>query len=125
MCSYTGRHFGAPHDDAYCSNGTLMDIDGDGVPSDIPCPSCNTAAFLDDAKQQAEQVNWGQSGFRYFNGATIITGAVRVAQRVNPRATAAWKQVNATANVTAWPDQKAVLEGRASPDETQEMTLSL
>lgn len=51
MCDYTGRHFGAPYDDACCIDGYLWDLDSgdrDGLTSggDIPCPQCNLDVYV-------------------------------------------------------------------------------
>jgi hypothetical protein len=130
MCSYTGRHFGASYEDGCCIDGYLWDLDSgdeDGLTSggDIACPSCNTAAYLDDAKEEADSTCWGSSqGVRYC-GAMIIEGALRTAERENPQAARGWIAENPQVASWDWPDRAAVLEGRASPDAIAEVVLVL
>lgn len=58
MCDYTGRHFGAPYDDACCIDGYLWDLDSgdrDGLTSggDIPCPLCNVDTYVGHMADEA------------------------------------------------------------------------
>lgn len=130
MCDYTGRHFGAIYEDACCIDGYLWDLDsgdGDGLTSggSTPCPQCNTAAYLDDAKEDAESTSWGRSCSFVYSGAMIIEGALRLAEKVNPSDALVWKKANPTIKTYDWPDRAAVLEGRASHENSFEVTISI
>ena len=88
MCEYTGHHFGANYEDACCIDGFLWDLDSgdsDGFSNGgfTPCPSCNTVAWLDDAKLQSEETSWGaNNGVRYC-GAMLIKSALKIAEQEN------------------------------------------
>lgn len=116
MCDYTGHDFGASYPDAACHEGYLWDLDGDGwVDGDFnhPCPKCNTATFLDAAKEDAESTSHGSFQMAPYSGAMIIEGAIAKARRINAEATSGWCARNPIVNTFDWPDRKAVLEGRA------------
>lgn len=126
MCDYTGRDFGAPYPDAACHNGYLWDLDGDGwVDGDFdqPCPRCNTAEYLDGAKDDAESTEQGSDMAIIYSGAMIIEGAVRKARRENPDGTAAWCLENPRVSTFDWPDRDAVLRGEVSPKSCPQKTL--
>ena len=131
MCTYTGRHFGAAYEDGCCIDGFLWDLDSgdheDGLTSggELPCPSCNTAAYLDGAKEEADSTCWGSFQFIRYCGAMLIEGAIKTAERENPHAAREWIAANPQVRTWDWPDRAAVLEGRASPDTIAEVVLVL
>lgn len=130
MCGYTGPHFGGGYDDACCIDGYLWDLDSgdeDGFTSggDLPCPSCNTASYLDDAKDDAEGVSWGEANRVLYSGAMLIENALKLAERMNPEATHDWKTKTKSVSTFDWPDRAAVLEGRADPAGINEVTICI
>jgi len=61
MCGYTCRMFGARYPDAECIEGYMWDLDSyeDGLLTsggEIPCPSCQTAGWLDHALEELEHI---------------------------------------------------------------------
>lgn len=120
MCDYTGRHFGAHYEDAACHSGYLYDLDGDGWDGnyDYPCPACNTASYLDSAKEDAETTSWGMFMTHSYCGAMIIENALVIAKAANADATQQWQSANPSIHTWDWPDRKAVLDGRADPETT-------
>lgn len=119
MCDYTGNDFGAHYDDAACRSGFLWDLDGDGwVDGDFehPCPKCNTVAFLDGAKEDAENTSWGSFQMIPYCGAMILEGAIKKARKHAPEATAEWVRQIPQVVTYDWPDREAVFAGRAAID---------
>lgn len=52
-CGHEGRYFGAVYPDGVCCDGHMWDLDSCDEPGgslssggDLPCPSCNTRAYL-------------------------------------------------------------------------------
>lgn len=130
MCSYEGRHFGASYPDAQCIDGYLWDLDSydDGMLTnggDLPCPACNTDAFLNGAAEDAAGTSWGSAQFEIYCGAMLIEGALRTAREAAPEATAAWCRERGTITAWDWPDRAAVLARRASPETAREVTIVL
>lgn len=130
MCGYTGSHFGASYEDAACIDGYLWDLDSgdeDGLSNggDLPCPACNTAYYLDDAKEDAESTSWGSSMLNLYSGAMIIEAAISRASKANGAATAAWKKKNPKIRTFDWPDRAGVLAGRVSAETISETTITL
>ena len=128
MCDYTGKDFGAHYDDAACHNGYLWDLDGDGWPEgdySRPCPKCNTAEFLNDAKDDAESTSHGTIMTSLYCGAMIIEGALKKAKHENPADAAKWCAKNPTITTWDWPNRKAVLERRAALVYPVEVTIKL
>ena len=128
MCDYTGQHFGASYEDACCIDGFLWDLDSgdsDGLTmgGEIPCPECNTAAYLDGAREEAETTSWGSQMFSIYCGAMIMEGAVRHAVACNRAEADRWISEHPTIESFDWPDRAAVLSGRASPDTIEERPL--
>lgn len=123
-CGYTGKHFGAAYEDGVCVKGFIWDADsddGDGTLTwggDSPCPACNTTMWLNDAKQEAEDTDYGTTMVGAYSGAMILEGALATAWKANPEATSVWLAANPTATVNDWPDRQAVFNGLASHRET-------
>ena len=68
-------------------DGYLWDADDDGYDpddTDSPCPQCNTLAYLQRAKEEAESVSEGSTHATYYTGVSLWEGAVAVACRANP-----------------------------------------
>ena len=88
MCNYTGSHFGASYPDACCIEGRLWDLDscdepggGLSIGGEIPCPSCETEAYLYGDVEEYYSLtgnNWGE-----FSGAMCWEGKVRYAAEIN------------------------------------------
>lgn len=130
MCDYTGQHFGAIYEDACCIDGYLWDLDsddGDGLTSggSTPCPQCNTAAYLDDAKEDAESTSWGRSCSFVYCGAMIIEGALRLAEKVNSDEATNWKSANPVINTFDWPERDAVINRMVPFYEPIEVVLAV
>lgn len=128
MCGHTGKYFGASYVDGVCIDGFLWDLDsgdGDGLTNggDRPCPACNTAVYLDSAKDDAESTSWGSDMFSLYSGAMIIEGALKHAEKIAPRAVAEWKRKNPRIKTFDWPDRDGVLARRVSPETATETTL--
>lgn len=126
MCDYTGHDFGAHYPDAACHEGYLWDLDGDGwIEGDYshPCPKCNTAEYLDGAREDAESTEQGGGMTRIYSGAMIIEGAIKKARKVAPDEVAKWVKTNPTVNTFDWPNREATLRGMASTDPCLPKTL--
>ncbi len=105
-CGYEGSHFGAAYSDAMCVNGLLWDmdsIDDEGMLTsggDMPCPQCNTEAYLRDA---AQDLNEGISGNNTTNvpiWSSIVTGC----RDLNPEGTeAALKAIGKVSIISNFP----------------------
>jgi len=96
-CDYQGHEFGAPYPDSVCIEGYLWDADsGEASPDgegwlyshggDLPCPKCNTAAYLEGAKETAEAVVEAETNGASYSGEDVWKRAVERARRENPRA---------------------------------------
>lgn len=92
MCGYQLSYFGARYEDALCIDGYLWDLDSgdfeDGFTSggETPCPSCNTAAFLESRLDDCRcSIAHNQT-----SSAQMWENVVRFAMKIEPRATAAF-----------------------------------
>ena len=85
MCQY--HHAGTTLE---CrGDGFLWDADFDGYdPEDesMPCPECNTEAYLREAKEDAESCSHGNDNGFHYTGESIWLGSVTVAEAANPDA---------------------------------------
>lgn len=54
-CDYMGKDFGAWYIDSECVDGYLRDCDKDGEVSDIPCPKCNHAEWLEYSREEIKE----------------------------------------------------------------------
>ena len=121
MCTYTGHEFGASYPDSVCIDGFLWDADSgddDGLThgGDIPCPRCNTAEYLDGAKEEAGCC--GMSGFTPWCGAVVFEAAARKALSENADAAKSALSAMAPFEAEDWPDRQAVYDRRARWDDT-------
>lgn len=121
MCGYTGHEFGASYPDSCCIDGFLWDLDSgddDGLThgGDMACPRCNTAAYLEEAADQAGSC--GLAMTTPWCGATLYEGAMATAKRENPEAFAEAIAAMPPVEACDWPDRRAVHEGRARWDNT-------
>lgn len=119
MCDYTGHEFGASYPDSCCIDGFLWDLDSgdsDGLThgGDMACPRCNTAAYLEEAADQAGSC--GVSMTTPWCGAILYENAMVIAKRENPAAAAAAIAAMPPVEASDWPDRQAVREGRARWD---------
>jgi len=67
--------------------GLLWDADKDGWSDEFnegPCPQCNTQAFLERAKDDAESTISGSGMVSSYTGESLWLSAVRVAEACNP-----------------------------------------
>ena len=74
--------------------------------------------WLDEAKEEAEDTDYGTTMVSAYSGAMILEGALATAWKANPEATSVWIADNPTATVNDWPDRQAVFNGLASHRET-------
>jgi hypothetical protein len=123
-CGYQGYEFGASYPDSICIDGELWDADsGDDdrlltVGGDMPCPGCNTAAYLDWALEEAVEDACGQSMFTPWCAATAWEGRLANALRANADEVNEWLATLQPFEITDWPDRAAVYECRAGWDKT-------
>lgn len=71
-------------------DGYMWDADADGFdPSDLsmPCPACNTAIWLAEAKEHGESVSYNSGMGGSSTGVEAWLGAVRTALAANPHLT--------------------------------------
>lgn len=69
-------------------DGYMWDADADGYdPGDLsmPCPACNTAAWLAEAKEHGESVSYSSGMGGSSTGVEAWLGAVRTALAANPQ----------------------------------------
>ena len=92
-CGFTARTFGASYEDGVCCDGYLWDLDsadGDGYLTwggEIPCPSCNTARYLDYALEKlSADIPYPSSAMP----AQIWEGVLRRAHDLNPHGCSAF-----------------------------------
>lgn len=82
MCQY--HHTGTTLE---CrGDGFLWDADFDGYDPDdqsMPCPQCNTEAYLLNAKEEGESCSHGSDNGIHYTGESIWLGAVKVAESAN------------------------------------------
>jgi hypothetical protein len=67
-------------------DGYMWDADHDSYDPDdlsMPCPECNTEAYLLEAKEDAESCSHGSANGYVYTGESIWLGAVRVAEAAN------------------------------------------
>ena len=130
MCDYTGSHFGASYPDACCINGYLWDLDSgdeDGFTNggDLPCPACNTAEYLNDAREEAQGTAWGSDMGTLYCGAMIMETAVHRAKLAAPAETEKWISEQEPLATFDWPNRKAVLSGQESAETIIEITMQI
>jgi hypothetical protein len=83
MCQFQSGTFECRGD------GYVWDADCDGYdPEDrsMPCPACNTLAFLEARKEEAETTGWWEANGVSGDGADIWESAVAAARSWNPEA---------------------------------------
>lgn len=126
-CDYQGHEFGASYLDSVCIDGWLWDADSCDEPGgplfeggEIPCPRCNTAAFLDAAKLDAKDGGCGTAQWHPWCAAVIWESAVAKALRENQAVATRWLAACAPFVTDDWPDRLAVYEGRAPWGDTVE-----
>jgi hypothetical protein len=71
-------------------DGYMWDADADGYdPEDhsMPCPACNTATWLLDAKEHGEAVSYSSGMGGSATGVEAWQGAVQTAMAANPQLT--------------------------------------
>lgn len=128
MCGYTGHEFGAHYPDSVCIDGFLWDADSgddDGLThgGEWACPRCNSDRFIRDA---AEEYSTGSCGFsmgRAWVEAEMFERVISKAHRENPIETARVVPTIPLFVTSDWPDRQAVHEGRASWEDTVEVTV--
>lgn len=128
MCGYTGHEFGAHYPDSVCIDGWLWDADSgdeDGLTSggDWACPRCNTARFIEDAAEEYSTGSCGHSMGRAWVEAEQFERAIAKAYAENPDETARAVRLLPSFTTSDWPDRQAVREGRASWQDTIEVTI--
>ena len=95
MCDYEGYEFGGGYLDSTCIDGYLWDMDSsdeEGMLSsggDIPCPKCNSKAFLDYVK---ECVGYGAGPEN--NNKEIFIAALKKVKSLNPQQCSEWVEEN-------------------------------
>lgn len=122
-CGYQAPWFGASYPDGGCIDGVLWDLDSydDGlltVCGDIPCPACNTTAFLEWARDDAESTVTASYNGIATCGAVIWERAIGIARHENREAADAYLATVEPFTAADWPDRQAVYEGRASEHDT-------
>lgn len=68
-------------------DGFMWDADYDGYDPDdksMPCPSCNTRGYLEEARETAETVSYMSGWSGDMTGEDVWQGAIGVALRANP-----------------------------------------
>ena len=122
-CGYQGYEFGAGYLDSLCCDGFLWDADSCDEPGgglthggEIPCPRCNTIAFLEDAQREAADGSCGQSMMTPWCAAVIWERDVSKALNENRSVTETWLAQLAPFTTCDWPDRQAVYEGHAPWD---------
>ena len=83
MCDYQRGTFECRGD------GYLWDADDDGWDpneTDYPCPRCNTAVYLAEAKEEAESTLSGGNICHSYTGLSLWEGAVAWARKQNEKA---------------------------------------
>lgn len=68
-------------------DGYMWDADNDGYDPDdksLPCPSCNTGAYLATAKENAESCSYSSGWWGSMSGEDMWVGAINVAMSANP-----------------------------------------
>ncbi len=120
-CGYQGYEFGGGYLDSLCCDGFLWDADSCDEPGgmltsggDIPCPQCNTVAFLENARREAVEAGCGQSMLTPWCGAVLWERDVLKALQFNQSLADPWLRSLAPFITDDWPDRQAVYEGRAS-----------
>ena len=97
MCDYEGYEFGGGYLDSTCIDGYLWDMDSsddEGMLSsggDIPCPKCNSKAFLDYAKEDVECGVGAED-----NNKEIISSCLKKVKSLNPQQCSEWVSTNPT-----------------------------
>lgn len=83
MCNY---HHGGTIE---CrGDGYMWDADDDGYDPDdlsMPCPACNTKAWLDEARENGESVSYSSGYWCDLSGEDMWLGGVWHALRANPQ----------------------------------------
>ena len=114
MCDYQGYEFGASYPDSMCIDGLLWDADsGDDEGcftngGDLPCPRCNTAAYLQYALDQAKDGGCGLNMFTPHVAMASREAFVEHARRENPTAAEAFLSKVEPFVTEDWPDRQAV-----------------
>lgn len=128
-CDYTGSHFGASYPDACCIDGYLWDLDSCDEPGgplysggEQACPQCNTAEWLDDARNDAADGGCGTSMRWPWCAATVFESCVHLALEVNEPEARKWLAACKPFATDDWADRQAVYDGRASWEVTVERT---
>ena len=116
MCQYQGYEFGASYPDSMCIDGLLWDADsddGDGYLTsggELPCPRCNTAGYLQNALEQAQDGGCGLSMFTPHVAMASWESFVAHARRENAEDAEAFLRTVKPFVTDDWPDRKAVYE---------------
>jgi hypothetical protein len=126
-CDYCGYDFGASYPDSVCITGYLWDADSCDEPGgplflggEIPCPKCNTIAFLRRALSYAQDPYCGVCNCIPSVSATIWEAALCKAHNQQPEVTTEWLKTVEPFVTIDWPDRQAVYEGRAHWSNTVE-----
>lgn len=128
MCDYTGHEFGAHYPDSVCIDGFLWDADsGDegGLThgGDWACPRCNTERFISDAAEEYSTGSCGASMGYAWVEAEQFERVIAKAWAESPSETAKAVAALAPFQSSDWPDRQAVRDGRASWDDTIDVTV--
>jgi hypothetical protein len=114
-CGYQGYEFGAAYPDSLCCDGLLWDADscdepggGLSVGGDIPCPRCNTAAFLSSALSEAKDGGCGLAMFTPHCAMVGWEGAIAKARRESPVDAETFLRGVEPFTTDDWPDRQAV-----------------
>lgn len=127
MCDYQGFEFGASYPDSTCINGYLWDADSCDEPGgplfhggEIPCPRCNTIAFLRRALARAIEPSCGVDNGIPWCSATLWEAALCKAHSESPDITIEWLKTVEPFTTLDWPNREAVYDGRAHWNDTIE-----
>lgn len=124
-CDYTGYEFGGGYLDSICCEGYLWDLDSCDEPGgglshggDWPCPRCNTAQMLEDAKDEALNGCCGESMRNPWCAMTRWEATCEKAMQENPAVAEPLLRSYGELEIEDWPDREAVYAGRARWDVT-------
>lgn len=117
MCDYEGYEFGGGYLDATCIDGYLWDMDStddEGMLSsggDIPCPKCNSKAFLDYAKEDVECGVGSED-----NNKELFVAAIKKVKSLNPKQCSEWVKENPFVSIMKWStDEEIVRTSEIAP----------
>jgi hypothetical protein len=125
MCEFTCSMFGAAYEDGTCIEGYMWDLDscdGDRMLTsggEIPCPKCNTAAYLQD---QAERASDDCPNPGTPSPAQFWEGTIRICLDLNPEVTQQTLRAMKPFEMADWPGRIDTPE-RHDPDWPDDIIL--